>query len=153
MRDMRRSYYKILMVDEEADAEIISAAYRKLAMRFHPDLDASPQAARRMTELNEAYRTLRDPELRARYDREWRARRDRRSTDRLIRRAEDLMPGSAGPPVGRPMGSLIDFGTYSGWTLGQIARRDPDFLEWLARTPIGRRYRNEIEGLLRPRAS
>jgi hypothetical protein len=51
--------------------------------------------------------------------------------------------------VGPPSGSLIDFGRYSGWTLGQIKRRDPEFLEWLMRAPAGRVYRAEIEAMLR----
>lgn len=44
--------------------------------------------------------------------------------------------------------TMLDFGRYQGWTLDQIARQDPDFLEWLARTPIGRPYRPEIDSLL-----
>ena len=47
-----------------------------------------------------------------------------------------------------PGSTVLDFGRYSGWSLDQIARKDPDFLEWLARMPIGRPYRSEIEALL-----
>ena len=57
--------------------------------------------------------------------------------------------GAAGPAVGPPSGSMIDFGRYSGWTLGQIKRHDPEFLEWLKRAPAGRVYRAEIEAMLR----
>jgi hypothetical protein len=48
---------------------------------------------------------------------------------------------------------VLDFGRYAGWSFGQIARHDPDFLEWLARAPIGRSFRAEIEVILaaRPR--
>ncbi|MGZ6340280.1 MAG: J domain-containing protein [Candidatus Limnocylindrales bacterium] len=64
-----------------------------------------------------------------------------------MRRAEGL--GAAGPPPGDPAGSVLTFSRYAGWSLGEIARRDPDFLEWLDRTPIGRPYRDEIDALLR----
>jgi hypothetical protein len=57
--------------------------------------------------------------------------------------------GTAGPAVGPPSGSVVEFGRYSGWTLGQIKRTDPEFLEWLMRAPMGRAYRTEIEALLR----
>lgn len=141
------------MVDEEADEEIITIVYRKLAQRYHPDVDPSPEAQRRMVEINEARATLRDPERRTRWYKEWSARRDRRATDRIVRQQGEVPYGEAGYPTGRPYGSLIDFGQYSGWTLGQIHRRDPDYLEWFMRTPAGRRYRQEIEALLRRRTS
>jgi hypothetical protein len=51
-------------------------------------------------------------------------------------------------PPGRPSGSVLDFGRYAGWSLGQIATADPVYLEWLARTPIGRSFNREIHALL-----
>jgi hypothetical protein len=57
--------------------------------------------------------------------------------------------GSAGPPPGNPSGSLLNFGRYSGWSLGEVARADLEYLEWLDRMPIGRIYQFEIDGLLR----
>lgn len=147
-RDPRHTHYKVLMLAENADSEIISLVYRKLARRFHPDLDASPEAARRMGEINEAYATLRDPEKRHAYDAWLASRRDRRKTDRFMRSQGDVPYGAAGTPVGPPHGSLIDFGRYSGWTLGQIRRHDPDFLEWLMRAPAGRQFRDEIGQML-----
>ena len=51
-------------------------------------------------------------------------------------------------PVGPPQGAVVDFGRYMGWTLGQIKRADPEFLEWLARVPAGRQYRDEIGTIL-----
>jgi curved DNA-binding protein CbpA len=57
--------------------------------------------------------------------------------------------GSAGPPPGQPSGSVINFGRYAGWSLGEIARRDLDFLEWLDRMTIGRPYQQEIDLILR----
>src|SRR5437773_2301300 len=127
--DPRHTYYRQMMLAEIADEEIISTVYRKLAQRFHPDVDPSPEAARRMAEINEAYATLRDPERRRKYD-EWLAsRRDRRRGDRLVIHQGDIAFGTAGAPAGPPQGSVVDFGRYQGWTLGQIKRRDPEFLE------------------------
>lgn len=51
----------------------------------------------------------------------------------------------AGPPVGPASGSLIRFGRYEGWTVGQVARVDPAFLEWLRRVPLGRQLKPEID--------
>jgi hypothetical protein len=65
-----------------------------------------------------------------------------------MRSQGDVPYGAAGTPVGPPHGSLIDFGRYSGWTLGQIRRHDPDFLEWLMRAPAGRQFRDEIGQML-----
>jgi curved DNA-binding protein CbpA len=146
--DPRDSLYKQLMLDPSADAEIITVVYRRLARRFHPDIDASPAAAVRMREINAAREVLADPVRRAKYDADLAEQRDRRGTDRLIRRQGEIAYGDAGVPVGPPTGSLIDFGRYSGWTLGQIRRRDPDFLEWLMKVPGGRQYRDEIRVLL-----
>jgi hypothetical protein len=49
-------------------------------------------------------------------------------------------------------GSVIDFGRYAGWSVGRLVEHDPDYLEWLARTPIGRRLATEIEAVLAQRA-
>ena len=57
--------------------------------------------------------------------------------------------GAAGPPPGNPSGSIVTFGRYEGWTLGEVARRDLEYLEWLDRMPIGRPYQAEIDALLR----
>jgi curved DNA-binding protein CbpA len=51
----------------------------------------------------------------------------------------------AGPPVGPASGSTIRFGRYEGWTIGQVARVDPAFLEWLRRVPLGRQLKPEID--------
>ena len=57
--------------------------------------------------------------------------------------------GAAGPPPGNPSGSVLTFGRYAGWSLGEIARRDLEYIEWLDRMPIGRPYRDEIDAILR----
>ena len=44
----------------------------------------------------------------------------------------------------------IDFGHYAGQTIADLAKRDPDYLRWLARRPSGARYRAEIQRVLGP---
>jgi curved DNA-binding protein CbpA len=61
-------YYKTLQVDPAADPEVIEAAYRRLARKFHPDTNPAPDANARMAALNEAYAVIGDPQQRADYD-------------------------------------------------------------------------------------
>lgn len=61
--------YQILQVDPSADPEIIEVAYKRLALRHHPDRGGGPEAQERMRVLNAAREVLRDPERRAAYDR------------------------------------------------------------------------------------
>ncbi len=66
----RRDYYEILGVERSASVEEIKKAYRRLAVRYHPDRNPDdPQAEERFKEASEAYAVLSDPEKRARYDR------------------------------------------------------------------------------------
>jgi curved DNA-binding protein CbpA len=189
--------YKVLQVDPEAEDEVVQAAYRRLAQKYHPDV-AGPEGSARMATINAAWELLREPSGRAAYDRERRAAAreaeraaaearpspsstataagggqaptpgraaprppesvssdwssGRSSTgsgyDPSRMRAPDGY-GAAGPPPGDPSGSLVTFGRYAGWSLGEIGRRDVDYLEWLDRMPIGRPYRDEIDVLLR----
>lgn len=66
---MGTDYYETLGVSRDADADTIKKAYRKLAMRYHPDRNAEADAEERFKEVTEAYEVLRDPEKRDRYDR------------------------------------------------------------------------------------
>jgi len=193
--------YKVLQVDSEAEDEVIAAAYRRLARKYHPDT-AGADAAPRMAAINAAWEILGDVARRAAFDRE-------RAVTAALERARASAPpatpapsppadpwaagmppaqartppspprppetvsrdwttgrssvgggydasmrtadgnGAAGPPPGNPSGSLLNFGRYNGWSLGEIARSDLEYIEWLDRTPIGRPYRDEIDGLLR----
>jgi curved DNA-binding protein CbpA len=142
-----RDPYKILMVDPEADRDVIQAAYRQLARKYHPDrgLDLPADAAGRMVEINAAWELLGDPERRADFDRERAAAarspqgqpsnvphsgptgpvgptRPGRSSQQTAA-APPPAPVShdgqwAGPPPGRASGSILNFGRYSGWSLG-----------------------------------
>jgi curved DNA-binding protein len=64
-----KDYYAVLGVARQATAEDIKKAYRKLARKYHPDVSKEKDAAERMTQINEAYAVLSDPEKRAAYDR------------------------------------------------------------------------------------
>ena len=66
---MSRDYYELLGVSRDADAEAIKKAYRRLAMRVHPDRNSSPDAEERFKELTTAWEVLRDPGKRELYDR------------------------------------------------------------------------------------
>ena len=63
-----KDYYRILQVHPDAEPEVVEAAYRRLAQKYHPGRDPSPGATRRMQELNEAYGILADAERRRAYD-------------------------------------------------------------------------------------
>lgn len=62
------SFYELLDVPSTADPETLRKAYRRMARRYHPDVNASSDAHETMARLNEAYKTLSDPERRAEYD-------------------------------------------------------------------------------------
>ena len=66
----QRDYYEVLGVDRSASEDEIKKAYRKLAMRYHPDHNpGDAEAEQKFKEAAEAYDVLRDAEKRARYDR------------------------------------------------------------------------------------
>jgi hypothetical protein len=188
--------YKTLQVDREAEDEVIQAAYRRLARKYHPDLAESAEAAARMAGINAAWELIGDPEARRAYDRSRAgaspapgstgpvtaapgasgspspARGPRTGTprptpppevvsrdwtsgrstvgggfDESMRAAEGF--GAAGPPPGRPSGTVLNFGRYAGWSLGEVARHDIEYIEWLDRAPIGRNFRQEVDEILR----
>jgi len=176
--------YKVLQVDPEAEDEVIAAAYRRLARKYHPDITPGPDAMVRMAALNAAWERIGEPARRAAYDRERaararaeptpQARSARVSTADGPRMAEPEQvsrdwssgrssvgggydpsmgraqgDGAAGPPPGNPSGSVLNFGRYAGWSLGELGRTDLEYIEWLDRMPIGRPYRDEIDAILR----
>ena len=163
--------YRMLRVQPNAEPYTIRAAYRRLAWQYHPDVGGSQ---RTMAALNEAWRILRDPDARARYDgrhssvtlgepaHRTAAARPTRGAGQPPAEARDEQPTGPDPAVqattgrspaaGRREGStVLDFGRYEGWSLVQLATADPDYLEWLARTSIGRRLQPEIAALLAAR--
>jgi curved DNA-binding protein CbpA len=148
--------YEVLQVRRGADAEVIRAAYRALARANHPDFGGSPD---RMARINDAWAVLGNPERRAAYD------ADLGTAGPVGAAATTGQPtpppapthnghGLAGRrPQPEQSGTVIDFGRYSGWTVGALVDVDPDYLEWLARTPIGRRLTAEIQAALARRAA
>jgi curved DNA-binding protein CbpA len=192
--------YKVLQVDPEAEDEVIQAAYRRLAQKYHPDRAGDADGSARMVAINTAWEMVRDPARRAAYDAE-RTAAARASVGRGAPPAGPAGPGgaphhraagaahsagaspgprpetvsqdwtsgrsatgggydprtmrapeghgAAGPPPGRPSGSVLGFGRYAGWSIGEIARTDLGYLEWLDRMAIGRAYRDEIDAVLR----
>ena len=133
--------YGVLQVAPDCENEVLHGAYRALALKYHPDRDATQYAARRMAELNQAYALVRDPAKRSRHD----AARRRASVS-------TIQPAASGgtPPPARSAaaGSRLTFGRYAGWTLRDLARQDPDYLRWLSRHTSGLRYRTEIYSIL-----
>ena len=192
--------YKVLQVDPEAEDEVLEAAYRRLARKYHPDLTTDPEAPARMIALNRAWELLGTTAGRAAHDRQRASRGPAASSPPGAGRPADQRPstpdlatiireeaaradqprppdtvsrdwtsgrsgtgsgydpatmraaegtGAAGPPPGNPSGTVLRFGRYAGWSMGEIARADIEYLEWLDRMPIGRPYRDEIDQLLR----
>jgi len=65
----KRDYYEVLGVAKDATADQIKSAYRKLAMKYHPDRNPdNPEAKEKFTEISEAYEVLSNAEKRQRYD-------------------------------------------------------------------------------------
>jgi len=64
-----KDYYKLLGISRSAKAGAIRKAYRKLALRLHPDINKSPDAHDRFIELTEVYEVLKHPKRKRQYDR------------------------------------------------------------------------------------
>lgn len=63
-----RTLYQVMQVDPYADPEVVEAAFKRLALKYHPDRSTAPDAAERMRELIEARDVLTDPRKRRQYD-------------------------------------------------------------------------------------
>jgi molecular chaperone DnaJ len=65
----KRDYYEVLGVERTADKDTLRKSFRKLAQKYHPDVNKSPEAEALFKEINEAYQVLNDDQKRATYDR------------------------------------------------------------------------------------
>jgi molecular chaperone DnaJ len=107
----KRDYYEVLGVPRDADEETLKKAYRKLAMKWHPDRNQGDKNAEaKFKEVNEAYDVLKDPEKRAAYDRFGHAAFEPGGPG----------PGAGGFAGGSPFGSAFEdifeemFGRFGG---------------------------------------
>ena len=107
MPDEQRDYYEVLGVERDADAKSIKNAFRKLALKYHPDRNKSPDAEERFKEIAEAYAILSDPKKRAQYDAGGFAGVADFS-------AEDLFGGIDFGDIFGDMGFGFDFGRHAG---------------------------------------
>jgi curved DNA-binding protein CbpA len=155
-----RDAYEILQVHPSALPEVVDAAYRVLALVHHPDRNGNRDNGA-MADLNWAYSMLHDPERRMEYDRSRvpitiepvaapEPAAERASLRQRMQRASEA--ATAREPDS-PTNPVIDFGRYAGMTLGQLARIDPGYLEWLRRHSAGVRYRHQIDALLGAQAA
>jgi len=141
-------HYHVLQVDPAAELDVIQAAYRVLARRYHPDLAGDDTLMKR---INAAWEVLGHKERRAEYDRS-RSGGGAQSQSAIVTSEPAGRPAPidhAGPPRGRPFGTVLTYGRYEGWSLGQVALVDPEFLEWMRSVPGGRYLRPEIDAILK----
>jgi len=142
-----RNAYEILQVHPKADMLIIQAAYRILAAKYHPDRDPSPGADRRMAEINAAFEAIRTEDRRILYDKQ---RALGQASVSVV--APPVTPPYSPQPRSRASEpaapDVIDFGRYAGWKLDQVAKQDPEYLQWLSRHTSGIRFRRRIQELL-----
>lgn len=68
MASNKRDYYEVLGISKNATADEIKRAFRKLAMKYHPDRNKAPDAEAKFKEINEAYEVLSDEQKRKTYD-------------------------------------------------------------------------------------
>ena len=166
--------YAVLQVEPGVDQKALRAAYRELARRHHPDVADHGEGKRHMVTLNQAWELVREPARRRATDRALAARgliphaprpharqpdvsapsgSTPYQTPRWMQRNPHVQPvnpwaaGAAGPPPGRPSGSVLGFGVFKGWSLGEVIRFDPGYLEWLADRPEGLPYLTELKAL------
>ena len=64
----KRDYYEVLGLSKGASEDEIKKAYRKMAKKYHPDINKEPGAEEKFKEINEAYEVLSDPQKKATYD-------------------------------------------------------------------------------------
>jgi molecular chaperone DnaJ len=99
----KRDYYKVLGVSKTAPKEEIKDAYRKLALKYHPDRNKAPDAEEKFKEISEAYAVLFDAEKRNQYDQLGHSGFDQKYTQ------EDIFRGADFDSIFKDMGFGSDF--------------------------------------------
>ena len=103
----KRDYYEVLGIDKNASKDEIRRAYRKLARKYHPDVNKEPGAEEKFKEAKEAYEALYDDQKRAQYDQFGHA-------------------GTQGHGFGGGAGDFSGFGDIFDMFFGGGTRRDPN---------------------------
>ncbi|HII06275.1 MAG TPA: molecular chaperone DnaJ [Methanotrichaceae archaeon] len=127
MAGNKRDYYEVLGVGKEADQKEIKSAYRKLALKYHPDRSKEPDAEDKFKGISEAYAVLSDPDKRKQYDQFGHAGIDGRYSQEDIFRGvdfEDLLRGFGFGGGGGSGGNSI-FDLIFGGGGGRGGRRGP----------------------------
>jgi curved DNA-binding protein CbpA len=141
--------YEVLQVRERAEPEVIQAAFRALARKYHPDFGGGPE---RMIALNEAWEIIGNKKRRAAYDLLCQAAGTAPAPAVVHTPAAATYDAYASRSAPTEAGSILDFGRYAGVSIGRLAAEDPTYLEWLARASVGRRFAREIRVALGRRA-
>ena len=154
-----RDPYEVLGVARSATTRQIRTAYLARARRAHPDLVGS-RGLEVMRALNAAWELLKDDARRTAFD----ALRSAPapvftpgSGDAPIAGtapggSRPFWHGAMGRPPGRPVGPVLDFGIYAGWSIGEIASRDRGYLYWLRDRPEANAIRDDVVRLIDPGA-
>jgi curved DNA-binding protein CbpA len=131
--------YAVLNVPPDADRTTVRSSFRTLALRFHPDHGGDAQ---RMEAVIDAWAILGHPERRAAYDLTLAVQRG------TLRRRKTDKPLPTPVVAEAPVVDTLSYGRYAGWTIEALVEHDPDYLEWLRRSPGGRAFWTQIEAAL-----
>ena len=122
----KRDYYEVLGVDKSADQKEIKKAYRKLAMKYHPDVNDDENSSEKFKEISEAYAVLSDDEKRQRYDQFGHAGMDGFTAEDFYQNVnfEDIFQG-----FGFDIGNIFDMFGFGGGGKNRFRyiHRSPNF--------------------------
>ena len=116
-----KDYYATLGVKKDASQDEIQKAYRKLARKFHPDVNKDSQAEVKFKEIGEAYEVLKDPDKRKRYD-QFGSNWNRRAGDRAVRRRAGRGSASTSGFQGGGGGGAAGFSDFFEMLFGERRR-------------------------------
>lgn len=114
----KRDYYEVLGVAKSASEAEIKSAYRKLARKYHPDVDKSEGASDKFKEVSEAYQILSDPKKKQTYDQFGHAAFDR---------SQGFGGAGGGSPFGEGFNPFGNGGFSYSWSTGGGQNADSDF--------------------------